>query len=268
MPKTYVLDKFFKVGTLYRSEPDKYYVVESVGTTDTAKITLKVAGAPCLSLIRRLARDVLYELAPERPVDLEDLFIVIPRDKPFELEGTSGKGLRAIGRILELAPGEVEATRDLARFSEQAKRFLTYQHSIGGIGASATWAAGAAYNVLNYTCPAGEKHKFNRFMVLTRTGVIASKESGNVSVRFKINDAPLDVIDSAKAPLGIDTCRGHPYVVGSIIRAFSMEEMPISLNPGVNLKIDAVNISGADITTGAGEEAKVEVWLWDETEYL
>jgi len=31
MPQVYILDKVLKVGVLYRSEPDKAYVVKAVG---------------------------------------------------------------------------------------------------------------------------------------------------------------------------------------------------------------------------------------------
>ena len=269
MPKTYLLDKCFKVGTLYRSEPDKYYVVEKAGTDSTTKATLKIAGAVTLELLDLLAKPQVIGYGQWPPLDLGSLFCVIPRDKPFEVEGESGKLLRAIGRILELAPGEVEVTKDMARFGEQAKKFLTYQTGSGGIGASDLWNVGAEYTVLDFTCPAGEKHVFNRFMHVDATDKLYGKGIGTIGLRWKINDAPLDVIDPSLAPLGIEWARGYYFWGGMpYYWPFSVAEMPVELMPGKNLKITAVNISDAAIGTGAGQEAKVVVTILDEKELL
>jgi len=269
LAKTYLLDKCFTVGTIYRSEPDKYYVIEKVGTSSTTKAQLKVAGGVCLEILRRLAKPQVTAYGDWPPIDLGSLFCVIPRDKPFEVTGAAGQLIRAIGRILELAPGEVEATKDLARFGEQVKKFLTYQTGSGGIGASSSWAAGAEYTVLDFTCPAGEKHIFNRFMEVDATDQLIPKGIRTIGLRFKINDAPLDIIDPALAPLGIEWARGYYYWGGMpYYWPFSNAEMPIELMPGKNLKITAVNNSGAAITTGAGQEAKVVIHILDEKELL
>ena len=269
MPKTYLLDKCFKVGTLYRSEPDKYFVIDKVGTDSGTKATLKIAGAVALELLDILAKPQVIGYGQWPPIDLGSLFCVIPRDKPFEVTGEAGKLLRAIGRILELAPGEVEATRDLARFGEQVKKFLTYQTGTGGIGENDNWAPGAEYTVMDFTCPSGEKHIFNRFMHVEAIDMLYDKGPGSIGLRWKINDAPLDVIDPSLAPLGIDMARGYYWWGGMpYLWPFSVAEMPVELMPGKNLKITAVNISGAPIGTGAGRQAKVAVTILDEKELL
>ena len=269
MPKTYILDKAFKVGILYRSEPDKYYVIEKAGTDSTTMAQLKVAGAVCLELLDKIARLQLRDVERFPPLDLGPFFCVIPRDKPFEVTGEAAKYIRAVGRILELSPGEVEATRDLARFGEQARKLLSYQEGINGIGESASWEADEEYIIVNYTCPAGERHSFKQFACVERTGVAAAKLVGALSLIFKVNDAPLDVIDPTLAPLGIDTLRGHYYAdTTDFFTPFSLAEMPVELTPGKNLKVVARNISGAAITTAVGEEAKVRVTAVDEKELL
>jgi len=269
MPQVYILDKVLKVGVLYRSEPDKAYVVKAVGTDSTTKATLTVEGAPVLETVNLLnlleARDV--ERFP--PLDLKLNYVVIPPDKVFSFTGSSGSLMRVTGELLSLAPGEVLPTALAARYVEQTKKYYTYTDGVNGIGASASWADGAEYDIISFTAPAGERHHFNRYVYVERTGVIVDDPAGVIALRFYVDDKPLDVHDPAKAPLGIDTLRGHWYTAAtSYFKPFSVAEMPITLEPGHSLRITARNISGAAITTGTGEEAKVKVAILHEKSYL
>jgi len=269
MPQVYILDKVLKVGVLYRSEPDKAYVIKAVGTDSTSKATLTVEGAPVLETLNLLnlleARDV--ERFP--PLNLQANFVVVPPDKVFSFTGSSGSKMRIMGDLLSLAPGEVLPTAQAARYVEQTKRYYTYTDGVNGIGASASWADGAEYDIVTFTAPAGERHVFNRYAYVERTGVIADDPAGVVALRFYVDDKPLDVHDPDKAPLGIDTLRGHWYTAAtSYFKPFSVAEMPITLEPGHSLRIAARNVSGAAITTGVGEEAKVKVAILHEKSYL
>jgi len=269
MPQVYILDKVLKVGVLYRSEPDKAYVIKAVGTDSTVKTTLAVEGAPVLELTDILA--LLEQRGIERfpPLDLKQNYVVVPPDKVFSFTGSSGSVLRIQGDLLSLAPGEALPSAQAARYAEQVKKYYTYSEGINGIGESASWADGAEYDVITFTAPAGERHVFNRYATVRRTGVIADDPAGVIAVRFYVNDRPLDVHDPAKAPLGIDTLRGHWYKVGTNYYVpFSIAEMPITLEPGHTLRITARNISGAAITTGVGEEAKVRIAIFHEKSYL
>jgi len=55
MPVIYKLDKLFKVGTLYRAEADKAYIVRKAGTTSTTLAKAIVAGSPVIELIQESA---------------------------------------------------------------------------------------------------------------------------------------------------------------------------------------------------------------------
>jgi len=269
MPQVYILDKVLKVGVLYRSEPDKAYVVKAVGTDSTTKATLTVEGAPVLETLNLLnlleARDV--ERFP--PLNLQTNYVVVPPDKVFSFTGSSGSKMRLVGDLLSLAPGEVLPSAQAARYAEQTKKYYTYTDGVNGIGESASWADGAEYDIVTFTAPAGERHKFDRFAYVERTGVIADDPAAVVALRFYVNDRPLDVHDPDKAPLGIDTLRGHWYTAAtSYFKPFSVAEMPITLEPGHSLRITARNISGAAITTAAGQEAKVKIAVIHEKSYL
>jgi len=269
MAEKWILDKALKVGTLYRCESDKYLVIRNAGTNSTTKATLKVEGAPVLETVDVLAKLADRDVERFPPFNLKDCFIVVPPDKTIEVEGESGKAMRIVGELWNLAPGEVVPSAMMARYSEQPKKYYTYQSGIGGIGEAATWADGVEHDVIDFTAPAGEKHTFARMAYVKRTGVIADDTIGAVAIRIYVNDRPLDAHDPAKLPLGVDTIRGHLYAdTTNYYYPCSFEEMPIVLQPGHKLTIKARNISGAAITTAAGEEAKVQVTIVDEKLYL
>jgi len=269
MPERYILDKALKTGTLYRTEDDKYLVVEAVGTNSTTKGKLTVDGAIVLETIDDLARLQPRDIERFPPMDLKALRVIIPPEKPFMFEGSSGSFLRMVGALMILAPGETVPSADLARFTEQPRKYYTYDTGTGGIGASATWAKDDEYTVIDTTCAAGERWTFDRFAYVRRTGVIADDTVGAIALRFYLDDRPLELIDPARAPLGIDTLRGHYYAdTTSYYIPFNLERMPIVLEEGRNRQVKARNISGADITTAAAEEAKVEIHLVKQRELV
>jgi hypothetical protein len=269
MPEKYLLDKVLKTGVLYRAEDDKYFVVDAAGTNSTSKGVLTVDGSTVLELVDKIAKLQPKDTDRFGPLTLGKNSIVIPPKKPFTFTGSAGSVLRVSGSLMVLAPGEGIPTPHLARFTEQAKKYYTYETGINGIGASASWAADAEFTVIDITCPPGERWTFDRYMQVRRTGVIADDTAGVIALKFYLNDKPLDIIDPALCPRGIDTLTGHYYAdTTSYYIPVDLSEMPIVLEPGRNLKIKAVNISGAAINTGVGEEAKVEVTIVKQRELI
>jgi len=269
MPERYILDKVLKAGVLYRAEDDKYFVIEAAGTNSVGKGSLVVDGSVVLELNGRVARLEQTHTNRFPPLALGKNSVVIPPKKPFSFSGDSGSYLRVRGSLMVLGPGEGVLTPHLARFSEQPKKYYTYEEGINGIGASATWAADAEYTVIDVTCPPGERWTFDRYLRVERTGIIADDIVGVVALKFYLNDRPLDIIDPSLSPRGVDTLAGHYYEgTTSYFTPVDLIDMPIVLEPGRNLKIKAVNISGAAITTEAGEEAKVKVSIVKQRELL
>jgi hypothetical protein len=269
MADKYVLDKAITPGTLYRSEPDAFFVVKAIGTNSTTKATLKVEGAVVAEIIDKIALPEGRDEEKFPPIDLGELYVVIPPDKVFEMTGESGKFMRLVGELWKLAPGEGMPAPFAGRFTEQPKRYITYQGGVNGIGASDEWAEGAEYTVIDFTSPAGERHVFNRYLYVRRTGVIEDAAIGAIAIRFYKDDKPLDIHDPNKEPIGIDTVNGHWYAdTTSYLKPVDISGMPITLDPGRKLTIMARNISGAAIATSTGEEAKVEVYIVDEKVFV
>ena len=116
MPERYILDKALKHDTLYRSEPDIYYVVERVGTDSTSKAKLEVDGSTVLEILNTIARPHPTDANRFPPLELQKNYIVIPPDKTFRFTGSSGSIMRILGSLFSLAPGEVMVPAHASRF--------------------------------------------------------------------------------------------------------------------------------------------------------
>jgi len=265
MPKSYILQKAFDVGTLYRAERDKAYVIQRIGTNSASKVRLEEITPPAVEVYDDIAPLANLEANLLGPLALDRFYVVVPPDKPFRFSGASGAKVKAIGRILELAPGEALPTEISARFGVQATEYLTYQTATYSHGTDTTWSAGDERTVLDFTCPVGEKHTFRRFAGVNIANLPAALAAGQFGMRFYVDDAPLDIIDTGMGRLGIDAYEMPLPPRDALTReAFSLKDMAIELKPGMNLKVKAINVSGAGITPPTGTSIDVTVTLVDE----
>jgi len=249
--KKFKLDKTFTIGTLYRAEPDKAYVFREAGTNIADKVSLRVAGIPCLDIRDELANIGVVSGNVSGLAPLEELFIVVPPDKPFIFESATSGSARVKGEILELAPGEVLPTNLAARFAEQGSRYLTFQRATKDIGTS--WAKDVEHLLLDITTPVREEYTFKfRFGVDLTNLPAANDAPGNIAVRFYLEDKPLDIIEAEMGKHGIDFwgCRLPPDF-GKTWQIGTLADFAIVLTEGINLKLRMRNISGAGITAAA-----------------
>jgi len=265
MPKSYILQKTFDVGTLYRAERDKAYVIQHIGTNSTTKVRLEELTPPAVEILDEIAPLANLEANLLGPMKLDRFYVVIPPDKPFRFSGASGTKVKCIGRILELAPGEALPTEIAARFGIQAREYITYQRATYSHGTDVAWAAGDERTVLDFTCPVGEKHTFKRFAGVNIANLPAALSAGQFGIRMYVEDAPLDIIDTGMGRLGIDAYEMALPPRDALTRdIFTLEQMPIELKPGMNLKVKAINVSGASITPPTGTSITVTANLVDE----
>ena len=259
MPEKYILDKALKTGTLYRSEPDIYYVIEQVGTDSTTKGTLEIDGSTVLEILDNLAQPNPTDAKRFPPIDLKTNYLVIPPDKTFKFTGSSGSVMRILGSLFSLAPGEAITPAYASRFTEQPRKYYTYESATWTPTADGTLSADEEKGVLDVTCSGGERWRFDRYLYLKRSNELANKKFGNVGIRIFIDDKPLDNIDPAKGPMAIDSNVAHYYDgTNHFYMPLSLERTPIALETGRNLKIKVRNISGADITYTAAEQIRIE----------
>ena len=124
MVEYYKLDKIFEQGTTYEMPNDRFYVIRKIGTDGSSATKLVIDGVETGEIINEIAP--LHKTSSNLlgPLDLGDLFYVVPPNKTFEIDGPSGAKIRAIGLIGKLAPGEGLPANYASRFTEQGKHYL------------------------------------------------------------------------------------------------------------------------------------------------
>lgn len=263
--KEYKLDKVIDVGTLYRAETDKAYIVKMLGTTSTTKATLSIAGVPCAEIIDVCAPLSVTSSNLLGPIDLNTLYVVIPPGKTFSFSGSSGSVMRLVGNIIELEPGEVLPSAQLARWTEQGKHYISYYADSETRAAGTVIPTGSEDTIgTPFTCPVGEEWDFNRFAMLNSrydTTVLIAKQFGN---RIYLDDKPIDIIETMMGRLGIAN-RSAPYPPSDAINEipFTLTEKPIKVIAGRTLRISFIN-TDADWTVPAGTTATFEFLLVSE----
>ena len=248
MPERYILDKALKHDTLYRSEPDIYYAVERVGTDSTSKAKLEVDGSTVLEITNTIARPHPTDANRFPPLDLQKNYIVIPPDKTFKYTGESGKIMRLLGWLFVLAPGEAMVPAHASRFTEQPRKYYTYKSGTWTPTSGGTLEVKEEQTVVDETCAAGERWRFDRYLYVERKNALKDKTFRNIGLRMYVDDKPLDNIDPDKAPIGLDSNAGD-YCVDAThyYMPVALEQAPIALEPGRNVKIKIRNISDAGI---------------------
>ena len=276
--KTYKLDKTIAVDTDYTAEMDKGYVIKKVGTSSADIATLSVAGAPCLEIVKDLAPAFAEEKNLNPLLDLGDNYVVVPPQKKLRFSGSADSEIRLQGSIIELEPGEFLPAGLLARHSEQAVKFISYKSGVVTVAATAVWTAKTESKIIDFTCPAGEKWLFaNRYQAEARLDDLVEVAGGYSQIR--INDNPLDILDTAfgkkgiagsaapNPPRALSTKTTDIEVVSVNKVPATLEDMKLDLRPGVNLKVYLIN-TGADYTVPTGKTLNLIVHLVGERQYI
>jgi hypothetical protein len=195
-------------------------------------------------------------------LELGDLRIIVPPSKVLRFSGSSGSTLRIVGKIIELEPGESLPAGLLARYTEQSKKYISYQTGNVTVAAGGVVSAGTETKVIDFTCPAGEKWTFaHKYQAEGRLDNLVAVPQFFSQIR--INDDPLDILSTEMGPKGIagssapnpprDVDTTTTDIVAQLVEkvAATLEDMKIELVPGVNLKVYMIN-TGADYTVPTG----------------
>jgi len=267
--KKYILNKIFAVGTAYRAETDKAYIVEEVGTDSSSQASVKVAGTPCLYIINEIAPLFMTGTNLLGPISLGSDFIVVPPSKTLEFTGASGAKVRLVGSIIELEPGETITPDLVSRYTEQGRKFLSYEVGTYSRGTDTAWTAGEERTVLTVTVPSGERWLLNREFLANVANVSGGLLPGQFAVRIYVDDKPLDLVETVMGRLGIDvvSCKLPPNTTDNM-EPFTLESMPIELTPGRTLKVTCINVSGASISPTSGTSLTAKVYVVKEVTYI
>jgi len=249
------LDKLVAMNTEYTLENYRAYVIEALGTGDTALVTVTIDSKTCGYL--------LTEVAPLRkntvnfggPLPLGRLFLVVPPQKVYKFSGTAGQFVRIKGRILELGVGESLPSDLLARFQAQTEEFLRCVEG-SDVSTGTAMADGVEVELYALTPTSIERYLFNDRALVNQVAAGSPAEAeGNIGVRPYIDGAPQDHVLSASGRRGIDrmTMEIPNTTANKSLDPFNLEGSPIEVGGDHTLSVKAMNVSGGSLfgTTAA-----------------
>jgi len=249
MATKYKLDKIFVQGVTYKLPADRYYVIKRIGTNATSPAYLKIDGVDTGPIVADIAPLHVTSSNLLGPLDLEELYYVVPPNKQFTVVGPSGAKIRAIGDLIKLAPNEAIAASDAARFNEQGKKYKTYITS--SVSLPATWTKDQEIQILSLTPKTIEQYTFDDFVGVKISGFTLAE--GQVGVLFKLDGTELDILTSEPGMKGIDAMSMPlPPADSTEEEAFSLEDYKIDVLGDHTLFVRLINVSGADISVTSG----------------
>ena len=253
--KVYTLDKVVAMNSELTMEKYRAYIIEALGTGDTAAVTARIDAKKCGTL--------LTELAPLRqttanwcgPLPLGPLLLVVPPEKTYKFEGTAGQLVRILGKLLELDPGEVLPVDYASRFLAQPEHYLACVEG-SDVSTGTAMADGVTVDLYSLTPTSIEVYLFASRLLVDQVATGSPAEAdGNIGVRPYIDDAPLDHILAATGRRGINRFELEiPNTTDNKgFAPFSLAGYPIRLLGDHTLTMKAMNVSGGSLfgTTAA-----------------
>jgi len=256
MVEYYKLDKVFVQGANYQLPNDRFYIIRKIGTDADSDTYLKIDGVDTGAIISDIAP--LHKTSSNLlgPLDLKDLFYVVPPNKVFTVEGPSGAKVRCIGEIGKLAPGEAIPGNFASRFTDQGKHFLTYQSGTATLAAAGgSWAADAENSVIELTPKTIETVRFNNVLMGKVENSAAAIADGQVAIRIYLEGTPLDILTAEPGMKGIDILAcPYPPADGTEEEPFSLEDRAIEVLGDRTVKLTVMNVSGAAISASTAAD--------------
>jgi len=262
MVEFFKLDKIFVEGTTYELPSDRFYVIKKIGTDASSATKLVIDGVETGELITDVAP--LHKTSTNLlgPLDLGDLFYVVPPQKTFYISGAPGAKMRLIGLIGKLAPGEGLPPNFASRFSEQGKHYITYVTGSATLAAAgASWAADTETEVYSLTPKTIEEYTFNNVVMASLSGYASAPSEGDVALRFFLDGSPLDILTSDPGKKGIDYySMPKPPADTTEMEPFTLKDWAIKVVGDHTFVIKAVNTSGSAIAADAGSAMTMAIY--------
>jgi hypothetical protein len=256
----YKLDKVFVQGTVYELPNDRFYVIKKIGTDQASETKLVIDGVEVGGISNIVAP--LYKTSSKLlpPLDLGDLFYVVPNNKQFYVSGASGAKVRCIGLIGVLAPGEIMPPSYVSRYMEQGKRYLVWSQGSKLYDTNYTWANDEEISIYSLTPKTNEQYVLNN-LCLVETGV-ASLADGAAALRVYLEGKVYDILTSTPGKKGLD-CKymPRPPVYNGVDTPFTFADWPITVGGDQTLELKLVNVSGGGLTISAAVDQYIDLVL-------
>jgi hypothetical protein len=237
-------------------EKDRYYVIRKIGTDVSAKVTVKVDGIPVLDIFNLIAPIAKTSSNTLGPLDLGDLFIVVPPERKLLFESTGSGNVYIEGELVVLAPNEKISDEHLMRYQAYATRKITYADVSVTVGTS--WPAGQEVKVADLTPPTIEDWIFDGFAGVSVTGLSATQTFGQINLKLYYDGRPFDLLVATAGPHGIETLKMPlPPTDSAEKEPFTFKDKPIMVVGGHTLTVTAINVSGAALGAATGANIAV-----------
>lgn len=263
--KVLPLDKSYVTNTEYQAEHDKGLVITHVGTDTASDVTMKIDAKACGIINNAFAPKHKINTKLLTPLDLKNLFLVVPPSYKFTFESTATANVRLKGKLLVLGPGEAFPTDLLSRFAGQHNHYYTYELGTLAIAAAAAaWATDVEKVILTLSPTTIERYVLNHlFMAKAHRDTTVTAAQGEVGVKFYLDGAPLDVLRvtaPTMGPEGLDVLSTpYPPAETTEFEAFTLEGFPLEVLGDHVLEVAAKNISGGDLPGAAAETWTADV---------
>jgi len=256
--KVFALDKYLKQGVEYTTPVNIAYVIRKIGTNSSTGAKLNINGVDLgvidsdVAPLHKTSSNLLG------PLDLEDLYYVIPPKTKFKVEGASGDIIRILGEILVLDYGEKLPEPHVSRFEAQGKAYKTLLSGSYSHGTDVAWAAGDENEVLSLTPLTTEKYVLDGFIGAKVEGDTVNE--GDFALTFYLDNIPLELDVAENLGIGVDVkSMPLPPADASEEIPFTLKNFPLEVLGDHTLSIRCINISGASKSPASGSSWTVTV---------
>lgn len=254
------LDKLFDTDTEYRTRTRTAYIIKALATDDTAEVITYIDDKEVTHFTANVAPLHTINTNLNKPLDLKDLYLVVPPDTKFKFDGTADKLVKAIGEIIRLDVGEALPADLISRFKAQHNHYMTTK--IGStVTVSNALAADGEDELLELAPTTPEKYVLRHIMGIEEvTAGVPAETEGDIAIMFYLDGAPVDIESSAEGYLGISRySMPLPPAETTENLPFSLEDAPLEVGGDHTLSIRARNTSGGALfgTTAAQYKAYV-----------
>ncbi|MEM3944696.1 MAG: hypothetical protein QXJ59_11495, partial [Thermofilaceae archaeon] len=236
-------------------------IIEEVGFKDEGEYKFLVDRKETTPLLGPLPYYDDSKTYGSKPLALGALPIVVPPETAWSITGSPSTTVLLLGRKVQLGIGEAIPDEITRRFAEQYNRYLKIYKGSISLAVNQAWAAGAELTALQFTTLANERVTFNGPALVRWSGFTLNP--GSVVLRFYMDGRPIENVYRTGWEPGIDlktlTTVSEYRNYGA--RPFSLERLPIVINPNTVFTVTMENISGADITPASGQAISIELWL-------
>ena len=256
--REFPLDIVITEGNTYTTPRRMGLLIHAIGTDSTTDAYLEVEGMATGKIKQGIAP--LHKIGTNLlgPLSLKDLAYVIPPETDFRVVGASGCKMRLIGKCIFLAPGEDFPSDLIARYNRQKDHYYTYVEGSLTMDTDEALAADEEKTVLTVKPSTIERYVLNGPLMVDVENY--SPSEGELAVRFRYDETYLDKILENTKVGGIDimACPRPPTTSDEMV-PFSLEAIPITVEPGHALYGIIRNIKGSAISPATGTALKFTI---------